>query len=153
MSGPERAVLTLAGLIPIPPLLAPLCFWMWCSWQILSFSSWAVSLAAARTASPLPRPFTSAALMAATSLDPHALKNKHVESLRGSSFILDRTSLSFSGTRRHSLLRISTFRQFSQYLPSGTRLSCKVKPRTFVFFRRYTAASLLINPARTKSRE
>lgn len=79
--------ITLAGLIPAAPPLAPLCFWTPCSWRILSCSSRAVSSAAANTASPPPpppRPFTSAVLMAATSLDPQALKKqKHFESLRG----------------------------------------------------------------------
>lgn len=151
-----EVIITLAGLIPVPAPLTLLSFWTRCSWQILSVSSSAVSLAAASTASPLLRPFTSAALMAATSLDPHALKNKRSESLRGNSFILDRNSLSFSRTRRQPafhLLRINTFQQFSQYLPSGTSFPSKVKPRTFLFFRRYTAASLLINSTQTKSWE
>lgn len=156
MFGPEQAVITLAGLIPIMPPLALFCLWMWWSWQILSFSSWAVSSAAARTASPLPRPFTSAALMAATSLDPHALKNKSSESLWGKLicfgqdfFFLQRNMQ----TTSFYLPKINTFQWFSQYLQSGTGLPSKVKPRTFLFFRRYTAALLLINPAQTKSRE
>ena len=76
---------TLAGLIPVPlPLAAR--FWISCIWQILSFSSWVVSSAAAYNASPLLRPFTSTALMAATSLAPHTLKSHsdtHVNNLLG----------------------------------------------------------------------
>ena len=70
---------TLAGLMPVSPALAA-CFWIWWSWQILSFSSWAVSLAAVHTASPQLRPFTSTALTAATSLAPHTLRIKHSDS-------------------------------------------------------------------------
>lgn len=75
----ELLYITLAGLIPVPLPLAG-CFWIRCSWQILSFSSFAVSSAAAYTASPLLRPFTSTALMAATSLAPHALRIRYSDS-------------------------------------------------------------------------
>lgn len=64
---------TLAGLIPVLPSLA-VCVWLWWSWRICSFSSWADSSAAAYTSSPLLRPLTSAALMAATSRAPQALR-------------------------------------------------------------------------------
>lgn len=45
------------------------------------------------------------------------------------------------------LLRINTSQRLSQYLPAGA----EAKPRPFVFFRGYTAASLLINSTQTKS--
>lgn len=64
---------TLAGLIPVLPSLAA-CFWLWWSWRICSFSSWADSSATVYTSSPLLRPLTSAALMAATSRAPQALR-------------------------------------------------------------------------------
>ena len=111
-----RLYITLAGLIPVPPPLA-VCFWIWCSWQILSLSSLAVSSAAAYTTSPLLRPFTSAALMAATSRAPHALRTntatvtmreKKVDLFWKAGFHLD---------------RINSVQEFSQYLPTWITLS------------------------------
>lgn len=59
----------------------------------------------------------------------------------------------FFPSAEHTDNQLFTFQRFSQRVPSGASLSSKVKPRTFVFFRRYTAASLLINSAQTKSWE
>lgn len=76
MKGRGRALdktLTLAGLIPAMLSIAAV-FCIWCNSEILSCSSFAVVSAAMHTASPLLRPFTSAALIAVTSLAPHTLR-------------------------------------------------------------------------------
>lgn len=129
LAGKQELYITLAGLIPVPLPLTD-GFWIMCSWQILSFSSCATSSAAAYTASPPLRPFTSAALMAVTSLAPHTLRIQSDTSMRdarrgpGAKGREQKLNLFWNGAdplMRHTgfyLDGVNSLQEFSQHFPT-----------------------------------